>query len=78
MTHTLYKSQYDSLPRDGWVYHPEEFHMFCYDLLNTLVQNSSLDRELDSNKNCRVPLVNLCTYGTLDNFHTLLQTKINL
>ena len=30
MTHTLYESQYDSLPRDECVYYPEGFPMFAY------------------------------------------------
>ena len=78
MTHTLYESPYDSLLRDGWVYHPEGFPMFSYYLFYISVQNSSLDGDLDSNQNSIVPLVNLCTYATLDHFHTVLQTQINL
>ena len=70
MTHTLYESQYDSLPRDVWVYYAEGFHVFSYDLFYISVENSSLDGELDSNKNCRVRVVNLCTYSTLDHFQT--------
>ena len=51
MTHTWYKLQYDSLPRDGWVYYAEGFTMFSYYLFYSSGQKSSLDRELDSNKN---------------------------
>ena len=38
-------------------------------------RNCSLDRELDSNKNRRVSLVDHGTYGTLDHVHTLLLNK---
>ena len=51
MTQTLYESQYDSLARDGCVYYSEGFPVFAYDLFYISVQISSLDRELDINKN---------------------------
>ena len=76
MTHTLYELQYDSLPRDRWVYYPTGFPVLSYYLFYISVQNSSLYRELDSNKNFGVPLVNLCTYSTLDDFHASLQTNM--
>ena len=51
MTHTVYESQYDLLPRDVYVYYSEGFAMFSYYLFNNTVQNSWLDREVDGNKN---------------------------
>ena len=51
----------------------------CFPTISlTTIQNSLQDRELDRNKNSRVPLINLCTNDTIDNFHTFLQKQINL